>query len=92
MRVVINSCHGGFHLSEAAASEYSRRKGLTERLRHGEILRDDSDLIEIVETMGSAANADCSKLKIIEIPDDIHWHVSEFAGNEWVAENHRTWD
>lgn len=55
------------------------------------IPRDDSVLIQIVEEMGEAASGKYGRLKIVEIPDDVKWHIAEYDGNEWVAEDHRTW-
>lgn len=56
--------------------------------------RDDRDLIEVIEELGSvAASAKHAKLHIVEIPDGVDWVIEcddEF-GNEWVAERHRTW-
>jgi len=26
------------------------------------------------------------------VPDDVKWHIAEFDGWEWVAEDHRTWE
>ena len=37
------------------------------------------------------ANGNHANLKIVEIPGDVKWHVEEYDGNEWVAEDHRTW-
>jgi hypothetical protein len=53
--------------------------------------RDDPNLIKVVEEMGDAANGACAKLEIVEIPDDAQWEISEYDGNEHVAEQHRTW-
>jgi len=53
--------------------------------------RADADLIAVVEEMGEAAHGRFSSLKVIEIPDDIEWHVHEYDGLEHIAENHRTW-
>jgi len=53
--------------------------------------RTDSDLIEVIETLGDDANNSFSDLKIIEIPDDIEYTIEEYDGKEWVAEKHRTW-
>jgi hypothetical protein len=30
-------------------------------------------------------------LRIVEIPDGVEWHISEYDGIEHIAENHRTW-
>jgi len=48
-------------------------------------------LIRVVEAMGKAANGDCADLKVIEIPDEADWEISEYDGNEHVAEKHHTW-
>jgi hypothetical protein len=38
-----------------------------------------------------AANGAHANLKIVEIPGDVSWHIGEYDGNEWVAEDHRSW-
>jgi hypothetical protein len=53
--------------------------------------RADPDLIAVIEEMGEASNGMCAEITIIEIPDDVKWHVSEYDGMEHVAEDHRTW-
>jgi len=53
--------------------------------------RADEDLVEVVETLGSAANGNYSNLKVVEIPDGVEWFVNEYDGLEHVAERHRTW-
>lgn len=53
--------------------------------------RSDPDLIAVVEHFGENANGWASKLKIVEIPDDVKWYVEEYDGMEHVAEEHRTW-
>ena len=55
------------------------------------IPRDDPALVATVRRLGSKANGDYAKLKIIEIPGDVDWFVDEYDGKEWVAEKHRTW-
>jgi hypothetical protein len=53
--------------------------------------RSDADLIAIIEEMGESANSWASELSIVEIPDDVKWHIHDYDGMEHVAENHRTW-
>ena len=53
--------------------------------------RNDPDLVAVVEKLGKDADAQFSRLKIVEIPDDVDWYVEEYDGLEWVAEAHRTW-
>ena len=57
------------------------------------LARDDKDLVAMVEDMGEKVEGKYSELKVVEIPDDVRWHISnDDAGQEWVAENHRTWN
>lgn len=56
-----------------------------------DIARDDPDLIEVVEELGSLANGFAAELKIVEIPDDVEWQIEDYDGNEHIAEKHRTW-
>ena len=90
--VVINTCYGGFGLSEQAITEYMKLSGITERDFHDrDIPRDDPYLIKIIKELGTAANGVHANLKIVEIPGDVSWHIAEYDGNEWVAEDHRSW-
>ena len=139
MKIVINSCFGGFGLSDEAQSLYAKKQGFKlyryeqtaykheggkneyTKIKDGEagmfsstfkndcgdtcenpyevgdnwydrdIERTDPVLIEVVDELGDKANGSCAKLEIIEIPDDADWEISEYDGNEHVAEKHRTW-
>jgi hypothetical protein len=66
------------------------------KYRFNDNFRDDRAnkyLIETIEELGSkVASGPFSKLKIVEVPDDVKWHIAEFDGWEWVAEDHRTWE
>jgi hypothetical protein len=102
VKVVINTCHGGFGLSREAADRYCAEKGINtgewnktwnfySDFRDKQIPRDDELLIRIVEELGDKASGYCAELEIVEIPDDVDWYVEEYDGSEWVAERHRTW-
>ena len=100
IKVVINTCYGGFGLSNEATELYAAKKGIQlgklgdygyENFYVYDVPRDDPVLVEVVEHLGEAANGCCAELKIVEIPDDVVWYVEEYDGNEWVAERHRTW-
>jgi hypothetical protein len=56
-----------------------------------EKMRTDPRVVQVVEEMGEEANGQCAELKIVEVPDDVDWHIDEYDGNEHIAENHRTW-
>lgn len=91
MKIVLNKCYGGFSLSEKAYeflglewdkygfeySDYSKRT--------------DKKLIECVETLKEEANGKYSKLKVVDIPDDIEWIIEDYDGIETLSEKHRTW-
>jgi len=55
------------------------------------IERNDSLLIQVIEELGEDADGAHAQLKIIDIPDDVEWHIEEYDGFEHIAENHRTW-
>lgn len=54
--------------------------------------RDHPLLVECVETLGDAASGKQSKLKIVEIPDDVEWEIAEYDGRESIEEKHRSWE
>lgn len=58
---------------------------------YNDIARDDPILILVVEELGDKANGSCAKLRIVYIPSDVKYTIEEYDGNEWVAEQHRTW-
>lgn len=92
MKVVINTSYGGFGLSKVAL-DYIRDKHQKVIDQYGDCRESRSDpaLIDAVETLGEKANGGYAELKIVEVPDDVKWHIAEYDGSEWVAENHRTW-
>jgi hypothetical protein len=90
--VVINDCYGGFGLSPRAINEYKTLAGITDpSFSEREIPRDDPYLVKIVKELGMGANGTHSNLKLVEIPGDVKWHIGDYDGAEWVAEDHRTW-
>ena len=102
IKVVINSCYGGFGLSKEAADLYCEKKGINpgnwnatwgfyDNFHSRSLERDDVDLVEIVESMGEKASGYCAELKVVKIPDDVEWTIEEYDGSEWLAERHRTW-
>ena len=93
-RMVINACHGGFGLSNAAWQRYcvlAQWDQTDENLHAGMIARDDVNLVAVVEELGPDANGDFAELRIVEIPWSVDWVVQEYDGQEWIAERHRTW-
>lgn len=56
-----------------------------------EIERDDPALVQVVEELGEAAAHSYAELKVVEVPDDVDWHIHEYDGRESVHEDHRVW-
>ena len=88
-KVIINTCYGGFGLSNEAKTILALR-GVDVHSMDDD-LRTNQDVVEVVELLGALANGDHSKLKVVDVPDDVKWHIAEYDGSEWVAEDHRTW-
>lgn len=91
MKIVINCCFGGFSLSDRARREYCLRKGI-DSVNDWEIERNDPVLVAVVESLGENACSNHSKLKIVQIPDEVKWQIQDYDGKEWVSEVHRTWN
>lgn len=53
--------------------------------------RADVDLIAVIEEMGKDAWGWAAEIAIVDIPDDVKYHIHEYDGLEHVAEDHRTW-
>jgi hypothetical protein len=93
MKVVINTCFGGFGLSEAAIERFCELDGCSSvDFWAGSLDRDDPNLVRVVQELGEAANNIYSELKIVDIPAGVKWHIHEYDGLEYVAEDHRTWN
>ena len=93
-KIVINSCYGGFSLSEAAVERFKELSGDTEATSYHltNNSRNNPHLVQVVEELGSKADGRFANLKIVEIPDDVEWIIEEYDGIEWVSEVHRTWE
>lgn len=90
MKIVINDCHGGFSLSKEALALFNERAG-TVITHERNIERNNPILVEIVEQLGESADGRYAELKVVDIPDDVQWHIDEYDGWETIHENHRVW-
>jgi len=96
-KIVINGWYGGFGLSDEAEAMWRVAKKVADPdgVYYYDIMRDDPDLVHIVETLGEKANSNYSQLKVVEVPmwlKEKGWTIQEFDGLEHIAENHCTWD
>lgn len=54
--------------------------------------RTDPILHQVVEELGAeAASGRFADLVLVDVPDDVKWHIAEYDGAEHVAEDHRRW-
>lgn len=88
-QIVINTCFGGFGLSELALKWLKEHGVKTEP--YYDIERNDPLLVKCVFELGSKANDWASDLKVVNIPKGIKWHIDEYDGLEEVHEDHRVW-
>lgn len=58
---------------------------------YGEENRADPDLISVIEELGDAANGECAKIRIKEIPDGANFEISEYDGSEQVVPPRMSW-
>ena len=56
-----------------------------------DLKRNDFNLLKIVEELGEAANGECAKLHVVEIPDGVDFEIQEYDGFESIHERHRVW-
>jgi hypothetical protein len=63
----------------------------SQTISDGDIERNDADLVAVVEELADAACGMFAELKVVEIPDDVSWEISEYDGMESVEELHRSW-
>ena len=88
MKIVINQSASGFRLSEPAVT---RIRSLDETACIALIERDNPILIQVVESLGYAANGQGASLKIVEIPDGTDWAIYETEGHEFVYDITKVW-
>ena len=90
MKVVINTCYGGFSLSEKACNFLGispKDFGYDYKNK-----RSDPKLIECIEKLGKEADGFVANLKVVEIPDGIDYTIEDYDGVESIHEKHRIWD
>jgi hypothetical protein len=93
-RIVINRCYGGFGLSNLAAKRYRELAWIPEEELFWtyDIPRDSAILLQVIDELGAQeSSGPHAELKVIEIPEGVKWHIGEYDGMEWIAEDHRQW-
>jgi len=46
-------------------------------------------LVRVVEELGEQANGQFAQLRIVDVPNDVEWGISEYDGMEHVVDEHR---
>ena len=85
MKVVLNSCFGGFGLSEKAHARYTQITGNKYNEYGADANRADPALVQVVEELGSEASGMCARLRIVIIPDGVRWEIQEYDGSETLT-------
>jgi len=76
MKIVVNSCYGGFHVPQGFLA-------LHPDADEWDIPRTDPDLIEYCESHPDELKFHCTDLRVIEFPDTAtDWYVNEYDGAE----------
>lgn len=92
MKILINKCYGGFSFSDEFILEYYKHYGIDNDPLYNNTGRTDPRVIELFKELGSErSSGKFSKLKLVEIPDNIDWEITDYDGKETVSEVHRTW-
>ena len=91
MKIAINTCWGRFSLSKEAYEHMGLEWDGYGYAFSIDGNRADPKLIECIEALGEKANGDCSKITIVDIPDDVKWYIYNYEGQESVEEHHRSW-
>lgn len=54
--------------------------------------RHDATLVRVVEELGEdVSSAPLARLRVVEIPDGVHYEIDEYDGQERISETHRSW-
>lgn len=102
MKIAVNKCFGGFGLSKAVFNELGIKWDKYGYLNNEDLgINDDNNrdayradprLIAAIEKVGEEnASGNLADIRIVEIPDDVEWEISEYDGVETVHEKHRSW-
>ena len=89
-KIVINTCWGGFGVSDIGEAEYNRRTGVYLG-SDWDISRTDPTLVAMVEEDSKLYSGRSADLRVVEVPADVDWEIKDYDGQEHVAEKHRTW-
>ena len=80
MKIVINTCYGGYALSKAAYKELGIPWDTFGFAFNDTNQRSDPRLVACVEKLGQYASQDGgSNLKVVDVPDGVEWTLEEYG-------------
>jgi len=82
-KIVINTCYGGFGLSNKAV-DWMKERGVDVESLCGDVERHNPVLVACVEALGKEANDNFSDLAVIEI-EGTRYRVDDYDGYEWAV-------
>lgn len=83
MKIVYNTCYGGFSLSEKALDECAKR-GLEIDSDPDYSYRSHPVLVEVVQALGEGADGSCARLDLQDWEDGVPYIITEYDGIESV--------
>jgi hypothetical protein len=83
MKVVINTCYGGFSLSEDAKERYLELAGEKPKSWY-DLNRADKHLVQVVEELGRDANGSHARLEVVDIETGRWFKIDEYDGYEEI--------
>lgn len=85
MKILYNTCYGGFSFSDEFIVELNRRFPEKRAEAHAFELRTDPEAIALFEELGPVrSSGPHSSLKIRNIPDGMDWDIDEYDGKESI--------
>ena len=99
-KIIINRGSSRFKFSQEAL-EYLHKKKVEGVIKQGIYklkfnlvtidLRTNKHAIKIVKDLGPGASGDLALLKVIEIPNNVKWHIAQLGNSEYIREDAREW-
>lgn len=83
--IVINTCYGGFGLSEKAKKIYCEKMKIDYvKFDDYRLSRTDTLLVEIIKELGAEANDFYANLEIVSLPVGTKYRICEYDGLEHI--------
>lgn len=88
---IVNDCDTVYYSTKFLGQSFVNWPDNHEYFSDRNIVRDDLDLITVVEQLGKEASGLYANLKVVEIPDHVNWEIESCDGQETIHEVHQSW-